>query len=105
MRDYAYTLAVALVVAAPLTLVLLAWLTTRWIGWVVRDGGMAGEIGLVVTGAVGVAVAASLTVGDPDALAALARGDATLLAGIVTSLVVVRRSGRGDARSSAARSR
>ena len=102
MRDLAYPLALAIVVAVPLVVSAGLALLATWARWLLHHGGAAGRRGLWATFVVAVAGLVPLTVEDSrTARTVLARLEVAGLVGLAVSLVVVARISR-SARAAAA---
>ena len=102
MRDLAYPLALAIVVAVPLAVSAGLALLATWARWLLRQGGATGRRGLWATFVVGVAAVVPLTVEDDRTVrTVLARLEVAGLVGLAVSLVVVVRISR-SARAAAA---
>lgn len=102
MRDLAYPLALAIVVAVPLAVSAGLALLATWARWLLRHGGTAGRRGLWATFAVATAGLMPLTVEDDrTARTVLARLEVAGLVGLAVSIVVVARISR-SARAAAA---
>ena len=90
MRDLAYPLALAIVVAVPLAVSAGLALLATWARWLLRHGGTVGRRGLWATFAVAAAGLVPLTVEDDrTARTVLARLEVAGLVGLAVSIVVV----------------
>jgi uncharacterized membrane protein (DUF2068 family) len=101
VRDLAYPLAVAIVVAVPALIVATLALLSRWAVWILRGHDGAGRVGLWATYAAVVGGAVWLALDEHRSIRrALALGEVAGLVGLATSLAVVirlRRSARAGA--------
>lgn len=95
MRDLAYPLALAIVVAVPVAVSTGLAFLSAWARWLLRDGGTTGRRGLWATFAVTCAGLLPLAVEDPTARTVLTRLEVAGLVGLAVSLAVVSRRDRG----------